>query len=182
MMGGVDTDTWGRTSRPGLYAAGEVACTGLHGANRLASNSLLEGLVFGARAGQAMTEPPRAAPLKPDRMVAAGPPPAAGHPPSSSSAVPADMASVQDLMWRSAGLFREREDLERAVARLDLAVAAPFPATAEGWRRHSLATTARIVARAALRREESRGGHYRADFPRRDDIHWKVHLVDQDHG
>ena len=71
MMGGIDTDVWGRTSLPGLFAAGETACTGVHGANRLASNSLLEGLVFGARAADAMQLPPMAAPLKADRVAEA---------------------------------------------------------------------------------------------------------------
>ena len=71
MMGGIDTDDWGRTSLPGLFAAGETACTGVHGANRLASNSLLEGLVFGARAADAMQLPPMAAPLKADRVAEA---------------------------------------------------------------------------------------------------------------
>src|SRR5204863_9436064 len=73
VMGGIDTDEWARTSLPGLYAAGETACTGVHGANRLASNSLLEGLVFGARAAAAMQEESRAALLKPDRVLAEGP-------------------------------------------------------------------------------------------------------------
>src|SRR5206468_12033083 len=70
LMGGIETDEWGRTSRLGLFAAGETACAGVHGANRLASNSLLEGLVFGARAGGAMPQPPAAAAMKGDRVLA----------------------------------------------------------------------------------------------------------------
>jgi len=185
IMGGVDTDEWGRTSLPGLYAAGEVACTGLHGANRLASNSLLEGLVFGARAAVAMTEAPRAAGLKADRVMVDGSwlMAMANRSTIAMSHEPLAMTSeqVRDLMWRSVGLFRTRDDLERAVTALDAADASPAPPTPgdpDGWRHRNLVAVARLIARAALRREESRGGHFRADFPARDDIHWKVHLVD----
>ncbi|MGE3508512.1 MAG: L-aspartate oxidase, partial [Vicinamibacterales bacterium] len=103
IMGGIDTDDWGRTSLPGLFAAGEAACTGVHGANRLASNSLLEGLVFGARAAAAMLLPPHAAPLKTDRR------PAGAWTVSTQRGVdaPQPIAQVRDLMWRSVGLFRE---------------------------------------------------------------------------
>jgi L-aspartate oxidase len=189
IMGGVDTDEWARTSVPGLFAAGEVACTGVHGANRLASNSLLEGLVFGARAALAMQEPARGAALKQDRIMAEGSGLRAqgtdggGHPPYAISDQPSAMDSdaVRDLMWRSVGLFRDRAGLEEAVARLASAVDPP-PSNAAEWRLRNLLTVARLIAGAALRREESRGGHYRADFPRRDDLHWKVHLVDQYHG
>ena len=88
---------------------------------------------------------------------------------------------VRDLMWRRVGVFRTREDLQRAVTTLEQATAADAasaPPTADGWRHRNLLTVARLIARAALRREESRGGHFRADFPARDDLHWKVHLVD----
>ncbi|OLC48708.1 MAG: L-aspartate oxidase [Acidobacteria bacterium 13_1_40CM_65_14] len=182
IMGGVDTDEWGRTSLPGLYAAGEVACTGLHGANRLASNSLLEGLVFGARAAAAMRQQPRAAALKADRVMVNGSwlmamanrsTMTVSHPPSAMTS-----EDVRDLMWRNVGLFRTREGLEVSVAALDAAYAAAAPPTADGWRHRNLVTVARLIAHAALRREESRGGHFRADFPKRDDLHWKVHLVD----
>ena len=182
IMGGVESDEWGRTSLPGLYAAGEVACTGLHGANRLASNSLLEGLVFGARAAAAMQQSPTAAALKSDCVMVDGSWLMAGADQSAVTihARPSAISSeaVRDLMWRCAGLFRTREDLAQAVAALDAEYAAAARPTAEGWRHRNLVTVARLIARAALRREESRGGHFRADFPKRDDIHWKVHLVD----
>jgi L-aspartate oxidase len=179
LMGGIDTDEWARTSIPGLYAAGEVACTGVHGANRLASNSLLEGLVFGARAATAMAQPARGASLAADR-VSIGLPSTGG--PREALRQPPTIAGVRDLMWRMAGVFRTRKGLEEAVATLDAGNRSAFPPTPEGWRHHNLVTVARLCARAALRREESRGAHFRADFPERDDIHWKVHVVDQYHG
>jgi L-aspartate oxidase len=192
IMGGVDTDAWGRTSLPALYAAGEVACNGVHGANRLASNSLLEGLVFGARAAAAMQEAPAAAALKADRVVVdgswlidhVGAAPRIGAK-RTVDPVPPRLSmtgeAVRDLMWRSAGLFRTREELDRAVAALDAEDVAATATTADGWRHRNLVTVARLIARAARRREESRGGHFRADFPKRDDLHWKVHLLDTIH-
>jgi L-aspartate oxidase len=81
-------------------------------------------------------------------------------------------------MWRSVGLFREREGLAAAVERLERAGVASSPQTADEWRHRNLLTVARLIARAALRREESRGGHFRADFPQRDDARWMVHLTD----
>ena len=185
IMGGVDTDEWARTSVPGLFAAGEAACTGVHGANRLASNSLLEGLVFGARAAVAMTQPLQAAPLKADRKRAEGLGLRASATASTATLSPQpsalDSEAVRDVMWRRVGLFRDRAGLEDAVARLAAAVD-PAPSSADDWRHRNLLTVARLIARAALRREESRGGHFRADFPAKDDLNWKVHLVDQDHG
>jgi len=187
LMGGIDTDEWGRTSLAGLFAAGETACTGVHGANRLASNSLLEGLVFGARAATAMQEPLRPATLKADRREARRLGSKAGNggasvPPRLS---PHGMTVVRELMWRDVGLFRTRDRLSGAVAALDAAYDVERPALhdaavpdAAAWRRFNLLTVARLIARAALRREESRGGHFRDDFPRRDDRHWKFHAVD----
>ncbi len=179
MMGGIDTDEWGRTSVPGLFAAGETACTGVHGANRLASNSLLEGLVFGARAGDAMQQPAAGAALKPDRVAVATVADAAPQPEAL------DAAGIRELMWRAAGLFRTRERLASAVDRLERARAAAaldvrHHAGSDGavWSQLNLTTVALLVARAALRRDESRGGHFRADFPARDDLHFRVHLVE----
>jgi L-aspartate oxidase len=188
IMGGVETDDWGRTSLEGLFAAGEVACTGVHGANRLASNSLLEGLVFGARAAMAMQEAPRAASLKPDRVWARSlglEARSLGLAESLSDSrqpapgpQPLTRAEIRDLMWRRAGLFRDRAGLEEAVATLEAASAVVHPDTPDGQSLRRLTTVSRLIARAALRREESRGAHYRADYPRRDDARWQCHIVD----
>jgi L-aspartate oxidase len=170
VMGGVKTDLDGRTTIPGLYAAGEVACTGVHGANRLASNSLLEGLVFGARAGKAMRD--AAEPRE------AGEP--AASPDRTSAPAIVNPRDIQTLMWRDVGLFRNRAGLQTALAVLDpawqtidAALRSGAVLDADGWRTASIVTVGRLIARAALRREESRGGHYRDDYPARDDIHWQ---------
>src|SRR5208337_671670 len=111
LMGGIKTDLAGRTSLPGLYAAGEAACTGVHGANRLASNSLLEGLVFGARAAQAMLED--SLPLvQADAPVAASTPLSA----SEESATEDLIANLQASMWAHAGLLREESSLREGLA------------------------------------------------------------------
>jgi L-aspartate oxidase len=179
LMGGVETDLDGRTSIPGLFAAGEVACTRVHGANRLASNSLLEGLVFGARAGRAMTGPTREAEL---------PAPACREVGGAATSTPDSIMSeveIRQLMWKAAGLFRDRRGLRDAFDRLQGQQAALEAVLAcgavldhEGWRKASLVTVAMLIARAALRREESRGCHFRTDFPVHDDLHWKTHISD----
>jgi L-aspartate oxidase len=176
VMGGVETDLHGRTSVVNLFAAGEVACTGLHGANRLASNSLLEGLVFGARAAEAMKAPPQPAALF---SVGAGAPV-----PAAAATVVPDAGTVRDLMWRSVGLVRRGDALRAAVAELAgwraAVIAARTPNPADFELRHiaSLVTVGLLIARGALRREESRGGHFRDDCPRHDDIHWLKHVSD----
>jgi L-aspartate oxidase len=166
VMGGVQTDLSGRTTVPGLFAAGEVACTGVHGANRLASNSLLEGLVFGARAAAAMVEPVRTQPLEPWKPGTLEPP---------RTRLPKE-ADVRGLMWNSVGLWREEALLQTAVEALDEWYAAIGD---DRGRMAALVTVGRLMARAALRREETRGCHARADFPAKDDVKFKIHLGDQ---
>ena len=155
VMGGVVTDVDGRTTVPGLFAAGEVACTGVHGANRLASNSLLEGLVFGARAGAAM----RAGNF---RLKAEATDVASSRSPLASLRAQ-DGDTVRQLMWEHAGLFRSADGLSRLLHHLGDAEAGE----------DTCVTVGRLIARAALRREESRGAHFRSDFPARDDQRWK---------
>lgn len=186
VMGGVHTDLDGRTSVPGLFAAGEVACTGVHGANRLASNSLLEGLVFGARAGAAMRGGSRESwPAAEATGPAPGAATLAGGGPTAPAVQPPSLETIRDLMWRNVGLFRDRagllaalEVLEPAWHWLESALHSGIPLDAEAWRTANVLTVARLMARAALRREESRGAHYRSDYPDRDDIHWKRRVSD----
>ncbi len=189
IMGGVETDLDGRTSLPGLLAAGEVACTGVHGANRLASNSLLEGLVFGARAAEAMAAGPRAVKARAASTMWTEPAGTVSDAARTftvreeSPSVPAEQ-DVRDLMWRHAGLVRNRDGLEQAASRLAewcaaVAAARQDRMTDAAFRRvSSIVTVGFLIVRAALRREESRGGHFRADFPSRDDLHWKRHVSD----
>jgi L-aspartate oxidase len=158
-MGGVDVDLDGRTSVPGLWAAGEVACTGVHGANRLASNSLLEALVFGARVARSLAgtlphlrRPPGALEL----------PPSASAPTGDDAAAAAVESGIRRLAWEKVGLVRTASGLRGALAGIE-ALTATLPSGAE--RGHNLATVARLVATAALARPESRGAHFRADRP-----------------
>lgn len=178
LMGGVATDLEGRTSLPGLFAAGEAACTGVHGANRLASNSLLEGLVFGGRAGAAMR---RFAEAEVGDGASSDVRPAVER--ASGGRPELDDGAVRDLMWDSAGIFRSRAGLKRV---LDLLApdwtaieSGAVRADAQVWRTMCLITVGRLIAAAALRREESRGAHSRTDFPERDDVHWKRRVMDQ---
>lgn len=168
-MGGVRTDLDGRSTLPGLYAAGEVACTGVHGANRLASNSLLEGLVFGARAGRAAAcesapgssrgeagkKSEQAAPARRDRGISV-----------------AVRKRVRRLMWERVGILRSRESITRALAEFNRISQAALSQSSRNF-----LTVAIEIARAALWREESRGAHFRRDFPERDDRSWRVHSV-----
>jgi L-aspartate oxidase len=176
VMGGVQTDLVGRTTLPGLFAAGEVACTFVHGANRLASNSLLEGLVFGARAAAAMVEPTTTQPLEPLRTQPSEPlEPSEPLKPPKAGALPSE-PDVRGLMWNSVGLWREEALLRTAVEALDEWYAA---LGGDRSRVAALVTVGRLMARAALRREETRGCHARADFPARDDVKFRIHLGDR---
>jgi len=146
---------------PGLYAAGEAAATGVHGANRLASNSLLEGLVYGARAGARMRDelrprPARAAPVTTAKSCD-GP---------GESGTEEITARLQDLMWNDVGIVRDGTGLRRALDLLQqLGPGLAHPQTRLAYEARNLHAAGTLVARSALAREESRGAHYRTDFP-----------------
>ena len=157
MMGGIVTSLDGRTTIPGMYACGEVACTGVHGANRLASNSLLEGLVFAERvARDAIT-------LQPHGIAAPAPEPweVPEHFDRGAAQYAADR--IRQVMWQYAGIDRTARGLRIAVQEVD-AIEARLPAGAT--EELNMVQTARLIVQAALMRKESRGGHYRSDFPR----------------
>jgi L-aspartate oxidase len=163
-MGGIRTDLWGRSTLPGLYAAGEVTCTGVHGANRLASNSLLEGLVFGARAAAAASGETDLRRSKVSAVI----------PPHLRIAVPISTAvrkRVKRIMWERVGILRDRRSLERAIKEFEQIAAADL-----GTASRNFVTLAILIGKAALWREESRGAHYRSDFSERRE-EWRTHSI-----
>jgi L-aspartate oxidase len=165
--GGVRTDLRGRTSIPGLYACGEVACTGVHGANRLASNSLLEGLVFARRIATdiATDLPQRAEPASPT-----------GEPPPQWAVAASVRHTLQLVMSRDAGVLRSEESLGAAAATLSLLGTERAASNVASWEATNLVTVASALVAAAACRQETRGCHWRDDFPIAYDA-WRGHLL-----
>ena len=163
--GGVRTDLWGRSNVPGLYATGEVACSGVHGANRLASNSLLEGLVFSRRIASVLPDELR--PLRPAVADARTP-----------GLVPGGLRrELQEVMTARAGVLRSADGLADAATHLDkLAGVAAETVDQESWETTNLLTISAALAAAAALREETRGSHWREDFPERDDARFAGHV------
>lgn len=172
-MGGIRTDLWGRSTVPGLYAAGEVTCTGVHGANRLASNSLLEGLVFGARAGQAAADDSSEFAISHSSLNNES------RNPESETIIPrlgttiatAVKKRIKRVMWERVGILRDRESLRRALKEFDQIATSNLSVSSRNF-----VTLAKLIATSALWREESRGGHFRNDFPESLE-QWRVHSV-----
>ncbi len=183
MIGGVDADEHGRSSLKGLYAAGEAACSGLHGANRLGSNSLLEGLAFGARAGSHA-----AAEAVGDEMKF---PLHLEHKVAPSQKTELDIqdvrSSLRSVMWRNVGIERDGDRLtetreiidfwSRYVMDKTFDPSLTLAAAVAGWELQNMLTVCYVITTAAYTRTESRGAHYRMDYPTRDDAHWRLRLL-----
>ncbi|GAH71054.1 unnamed protein product, partial [marine sediment metagenome] len=175
-MGGIKTDTWGQTSLTNLYACGECTSTGVHGANRLASNSLLEGLVFGNRITQKIKENKSLFSQKIDEEI------------NISYNIPRGniqgfdpkqiKKELQELMWNKVGIIRNSSDLKKTLQKISewKFVLKSELKTAEDFELANLIILADLITNSALQREESRGAHYREDFPDRDDVNWKKHI------
>lgn len=176
-MGGIKTDTWGQTNLTNLYACGECTSTGVHGANRLASNSLLEGLVFGNRITQKIKENKSLFSQKIDKEI------------NISYNVPREnirgfdpkqiKQELQKLMWNKVGIIRNSSDLKKARQKISewKFILKSKLKTTEDFELANLIILADLITNSALQREESRGAHHREDFPDRDDVNWKKHII-----
>ncbi len=175
MIGGIRVNSWGETSVAGLFAAGEVACTGAHGANRLASNSLLEVLVFGKRIVKRTLNPDATSPqengngastrllVQPEKAAITLPPP--------------QLSDLQNILWHKAGIIREEEGLRQALETFTgWQQALPKPDNRRSYETESLLIAGRLMLEAALLRQESRGAHFRADFPSNSN-EWLKHII-----
>ena len=167
-MGGIRTDLHGRSTIAGLYAAGEVTCTGVHGANRLASNSLLEGLVFGARAGEAAVADNSKFQIPDSKLEN---PKSKIQNPKSDGISTAVKKRVKRVMWERVGILRDADSLKRALQEFEQIEKSNLSTSSRNF-----VTLAKLVTTAALWREESRGGHFRTDFPETRE-EWRVHSV-----
>lgn len=172
MMGGIRTNSWGETHIAGLFAAGETACTGVHGANRLASNSLLEAIVFCKRIVQRTAKGTKALGIRQGEEVR--------YSLSQRQALkvpPPSLSALQQLLWDKVGIIRNKEDLTEAADVLATwQKALPQPTDRPSYELNNLVMTGRLVTEAALLREESRGAHFRSDFPHRSP-QWQRHIV-----
>jgi L-aspartate oxidase len=175
LMGGVKVNSWGEANIPGLFAAGETACTGVHGANRLASNSLLESVVFSKRIVQKteMTAPPRHCEERNDEAISYCLPDREVLP----KVPPLNLPNLQSLMWDKVGIIRSGKSLKEAAS--ILATWESFlsqPSDRPSYELNNLVLCARLITEAALLREESRGAHFRTDFPQTLP-EWQRHIV-----
>jgi L-aspartate oxidase len=177
MMGGVTVDLDGRTSVPGLWAAGEVTSSGLHGANRLASNSLIEAMVYGAHAGEGASKAAAAIDDNFRAMVVENPPVESPLEPLNLNDI---RNSLKSLMWRDVGVRRDAEGLADASENINhwcrYVLSRQF-FDPKGWELQNMLLIARLMIDAASRRQESRGAHFRTDFPDINDDHWKCHIT-----